>query len=140
MSREVDELFGTGGRGASPRTALTLALLLGGLGLAVAGVAVFSALPGGALVLAAWFVAERDLDRIESGYLAADGRQRVRIVRGIVLLGLVVVIGLSVVQGWLLAATDWYDQVLMVTIETFAPPPPDATPTPPPAPLPPPPP
>jgi hypothetical protein len=106
---ELDELFG-GGRGqVQPRTALILGLLGSGIVLGVLGLAC-SSLPGGALVLLAWNVAEREMERIESGYLPLDYGPRVTSLRRITWLALLVVIGLFFVQGGLLC-TGFYESL-----------------------------
>jgi hypothetical protein len=98
---EIEELFGTEGGQPQPRRGLVLGLLSTGLVLAILGMGC-SAAPGGALVLAAWVVAEKEVDRVESGYLPWDLRAEVRRLYQLTLSGVVAVLLLFVVQGWLL--------------------------------------
>jgi hypothetical protein len=97
-SSEVDELFGEGGGAPKPRHALAVVLLAAGLLLAVVGLPCSTA-PGGALVLLAWLVVEKDIDRLESGYLPADTGRGLSVLRAIVRLGVVAVIVLTAIQG-----------------------------------------
>ena len=90
MSVDVDELFGAEGA-PKPRTALAVTLLVGGLVLSVAGLACTS-VPGGLMVLWAWFVVDKESHRLDSGYLAADAKDRVRTLELMVNVGLLVVL------------------------------------------------
>jgi hypothetical protein len=74
MSERVDELFGAAGTEARPRSALIVGLTAAGLLTTVAGMAC-SVLPGVALVLLAWVVAQRELDRVDSGFLPVSDRR-----------------------------------------------------------------
>jgi hypothetical protein len=104
----LDELFeapeAPASRGApTPRGGLVRALVAAGSLLATVGLAL-SSVPGGALVLGAWYVAERDLARIHSGYLPIDAESDALDARRyavVAVLGLLVVLAL---QAWLLSS------------------------------------
>ena len=97
MSREVGELFGEGKGAPRPRLRLVAILMVSGLVLALGGLAC-SAVPGGLVVLVAWLVAEKERDRVDSGFLPESDRPRVALVRRLAQAGLVLVIGLLLVQ------------------------------------------
>ncbi|MCB9683326.1 MAG: hypothetical protein H6733_17810 [Alphaproteobacteria bacterium] len=101
MTDDIDELFGSAGA-PQPRTRLVVGLLLGGLAMAVLGMAC-SAVPGGLVVLGASAVADRELDRVESGYLPPTARAPLRRLKQATFLGMVVVGALFVVQLTLLS-------------------------------------
>jgi hypothetical protein len=98
---ELDELFGPEGGQPQPRRGLVLGLLTTGLLMAILGMGC-SAAPGGVLVLLAWVVAEKELDRVESGYLPWDVRGEVRRLYQLTLTGVLLVLFLFAVQAWLL--------------------------------------
>lgn len=129
MSRsDVDELFDPGEALPAPRRRLVLGLLVSGMMLAVLGMAC-SAAPGGLMVLAAWGVVETDLDRVASGYLAPESGPEVRRLRAVVFAGLIVVIALFLIQGWLLARGAYdgpWSEALNRLASWLAPPAPDA--------------
>lgn len=106
MSRDVEELFGEGGGAPTPRTVLVLSLLVSGLLLAFLGLACSTA-PGGVLVLLAWVAVEKEMDRIESGYLPADAREHVARLRLFTWAGVLVVIGLFLAQALLLCSNSY---------------------------------
>lgn len=108
MSNELDELFGGGQGQPEPRTRLILALLLGGLLTTLLGMAC-SAAPGGILVLVAWVVVEKELDRVESGYLSTEFKPRLERLQQFIYAAVVVVIALFVLQFWLLRH-GYYEQ------------------------------
>lgn len=101
MSQPVDELFGEGEGAPAPRTGLILSLLVSGLLTALIGMLCTTA-PGGLLVLLAWLLVEKEMDRIDSGYLPSDARPHVQRLRTFTYAGVLVVIGLFVAQGFLL--------------------------------------
>ena len=107
MSREVDELFGSGEGAPTPRTSVALALLGAGLVLAVLGM-LCSAIPGSLVVLLAWVVIEKERDRVDSGYLPAQARGSVEAVRTIATAGVMTVILLCLAQS-VLTCTNFYD-------------------------------
>ena len=83
MSERVDELFGSGGTEAKPRLLLVAFLL--STGVVVTGLGLFcSVVPGALVVLLAWLVVERDLDRVDSGFLPVTERPRLVVVRAVV--------------------------------------------------------
>lgn len=97
---EVDALFGRGEASPKPRTALVAAMVLGGLGLAVLGLAC-SVIPGLGLAAWGWNVAEVDWARVKSGYYASDQRTRAILGRVGSVLGLLSGFALLFVQLWL---------------------------------------
>ena len=103
---DVDELFGEGGRRARPRSLRVGVVLAVGLVLAILGMAC-TAVPGGLVCLVAWALVEREIDRVDSGYLALDYRPGLVTLRALVWASLVVVLGLFIVQGFLLC-TGFY--------------------------------
>lgn len=109
MAREVDELFGEGEGAPTPRSGLVWTLLVSGLLLAVVGL-LCSAAPGGILVLVAWMLVEKEMDRVENGYLPAESRPIVARLRTATYVGLLLVVVLFVVQGWLFC-TGFYERL-----------------------------
>lgn len=107
---DLDELFGAGGGRPRPRTALIATLLGVGLVLTLLGMACINA-PGGLLVLIAWMLVEKDLERLESGYLPEADRPQVEQIRSMTYAGLVLVILLFFLQGFLLC-NGFYDWLL----------------------------
>lgn len=97
MSEELEELFGDAGGQPVPRSRLVGTLLGSGLLLATLGMAC-SAAPGGLMVLAAWMVVEKEMDRVESGYLPADSHSEVRRLQQMTLVALAIVVVLFFVQ------------------------------------------
>jgi hypothetical protein len=108
MSEAVDELFGEEGSAAGPRVRTILALLGTGLVLSLLGMAC-TAVPGGLVVLVAWSMVEKDLDRVDSGYLALEHRPTLSAVRRAVYAGLVLVVLLFLAQTVLLCTGVYYD-------------------------------
>lgn len=97
MSERVDELFGGAGTEARPRVALVVALAVGGVLSSAVGLAC-SVVPGVLLVLLSWGVVERELDRVDSGFLPLADRRRLLGLRTGVWVLLAVVTGLAFVQ------------------------------------------
>lgn len=106
MARELDELFGAGLGQPQPRTRLVWGLLVGGLLLALAGMACTAA-PGGVVVLVAWLVVDKELDRVDSGYLPSTFRAGLERLRRVVYAGVLLVVILFTVQG-LLFCSGYY--------------------------------
>ena len=131
--RDVAELFGEGEGAPAPRTLAVAGLLSMGLIVAVLGMAC-TAVPGGVMVLFGWMLAEKEMDRIESGYLPADARGLVRALRTASFAGVLMVVMLFVLQGWLFCS-GYYDTLwlqlldLAVGNEALSVPPPAADPT-----------
>ena len=99
-SEDLDELFGEGGGTPEPRVIPAIALSITGVVSAIVGMVCLAA-PGGILVLLGLWWIERELDRVENGYLAEDARPRVESARRFVLLCLVIVILLFFAQAFL---------------------------------------
>lgn len=100
MPRDVDELFGGGTGQPTPRTRLVIGLLVAGVLLAILGM-VCSAAPGGLMVLVAWMVVEKELDRVETGYLPPEVLPELRGAQRLVWVGVGLVIALFVAQALL---------------------------------------
>lgn len=107
MSAEVDELF-EGGRAARPRYALALTVLGTGILLTVVGLAC-SAVPGGLITLAGYFVVQKEIDRVDSGYLAIEHRPALLRLRLLAWSCLGLVIAAFIVQGVLLCTGFYVD-------------------------------
>ncbi len=114
---DLEELFGEGAGAPAPRTTLVASLLLFGLTLAIAGMACTAA-PGGLLVLAGWMVVEKELDRIDSGYLPTDARPHVLRLRLFAYAAVLLVIGLFIAQG-VLFCFGGYDMLWLGMLEMF---------------------
>jgi hypothetical protein len=104
----LEELFdpgdATSSRGApSPRGALVRALVAVGSLLATTGLA-WSSVPGGAVILGAWYVAERDLARIHAGYLPIDAEPDALDARRYAVVGVLGLLVLLAIQAWLLSS------------------------------------
>jgi hypothetical protein len=97
----LDELFGEGSGQPVPRTRLAITLLVTGLILGLLGMACTAA-PGGILVLIAWVVLEKELDRVESGYLPTEFKPRLLALQRATYAAVVLVVLLFVVQLFLL--------------------------------------
>ena len=104
---DVEELFGSGGTAARARVPLVVALLGTGSLATLLGLAC-STIPGGLLLLAAWLVAERDLERLEAGFLPVDQGPVLRVVRGLALLLVVLATAAFFVQT-VLMGMGFYD-------------------------------
>lgn len=106
---DLDELFGGGTGQPTPRTGLVVALLIGGVVGTIAGLACLSA-PGGALVLASWVIIEKEVDRVDSGFLPLSDKPRLLRLQRVVQGALVLVIGVFILQTVLLCYGfyDWF--------------------------------
>ncbi|MBX2798948.1 MAG: hypothetical protein KTR31_14825 [Myxococcales bacterium] len=111
---QVEELFGEGGGTPKPRLGLVMALLTSGMLLALMGLACSSA-PGGALVLVAWVVVEKERDRIDSGYLPSDVRPAVDRLRRVTWASVVSVVMLFTAQ-FLLMMIGFYTPIWRAVI------------------------
>ncbi len=101
MARDdLDELFGEGNDTPEPRVGPAIGMAIGGVLVALVGMACLAA-PGGVIVLGGLWWIERELDRVENGYLPSEARPAVERGRRIVLACLVIVILLFFVQAWL---------------------------------------
>lgn len=107
---ELDELFGEGDDRARPQRTRILALVTGGLFLELVGL-MCTSVPGGLLVLMAWTVVEKDLDRIESGYLAPEHRLEVIRLQRLVLACIFLTIALFALQGVLVCTGVYSEQI-----------------------------
>ncbi|MBT3223909.1 MAG: hypothetical protein HN348_32985 [Proteobacteria bacterium] len=109
MSEELDELFGEGTGTPKPRTGWAIFLLACGLILAFFGLACTSA-PGGLIVLWAWSVIDKEVDRVESGYLPVDTLPQIRALQRLSQIALGLVIILFIIQVILLCM-GFYEHV-----------------------------
>lgn len=98
----IDELFGEEGGAPEPRSATIIGLLATGVSLTILGLACSSA-PGGMLVLLAWYLVGKDMDRVDNGFLPADARPKVRRLQQATWASVAVVIAAFAVQAWLLS-------------------------------------
>ena len=101
MTSKVDELFGEEGQAVRANirgivTTLVLGVLLAFLGL------VCSSVPGGLIVLWAWSLTEKEIDRVHSGYLPEDSLPALRVLKGFVWASLIVILIIFVGQTILL--------------------------------------
>lgn len=91
MSQEIEELFGEGGGAPQPRLGRVVALLVSGLIVSFLGLAC-SSVPGGALVLLAWVAIDKEMDRVDSGFLPTAARGPIARLRTITLASVVLVV------------------------------------------------
>ena len=73
---KVEDLFGPIEQAAKPRLKLVRLCLVAGLVMTVLGMAC-SVVPGVSLVLLSWFIVDKEVSRIESGFLAQSWRDPV---------------------------------------------------------------
>lgn len=118
MTQKVEELFGEEGAHVRPKTRTIVALLSLGVILATLGLAC-SSVPGGLLVLWAWSITEKEIDRVESGYLPEDSLPHLRVVKATVWTSLVVILLIFVTQTVLLFS-GFYVVLWSTFVETFA--------------------
>ena len=97
----LDELFGAGEGTPQPRWVLIISLLGGGILTAILGMAC-SAAPGGLVVLVAYAVLEKEMGRVESGYLPPENKPRLQILQTATYLSILAVVMLFVLQMYLL--------------------------------------
>ena len=116
---DVDELFGGSGSAAKPRVGRIIAVLVTGMTLTVLGMAC-TAVPGGLVTLVAWALAEKELGRVDSGYLPVEARPGLVTLRTIILLCLIAVLVLFIIQGALLC-TGVYFQMWSAAVESLRP-------------------
>lgn len=99
--REIDELFGAGIGATSPRSRLIIGLLaLGGV-LTLIGM-ICTPVLGAIPLLAAWWISEKEMDRLESGYLPLKYERQVFAIRKGVHFTLFIGLFLFIVQTGLL--------------------------------------
>jgi hypothetical protein len=123
---DVNELFGEGEGAPEPRTALVWSLLVIGLLLSGLGM-VCTPVPGAILVLLAWYLVEKELDRVSSGYLSREAVRPVTRARMAAFVSVLFVIVLFLVQGFLLGADfydSWWSQLIAWWLQLAPPAPP----------------
>ncbi len=114
---KTDGLFGNEDA-PRPRVGRIFALLALGMLLAVLGLAC-SSIPGGVLILLAWLSVDKELDRIDTGYLPESDRVRMKRWKMAVMTSLWIVLGLVTLQALLLCMTDVYEVWLLENLEAF---------------------
>jgi hypothetical protein len=121
-TRGVDELFGGGPGEPQPRLRLGYGLLGSGLAVAVVGM-LCTVVPGAGMVLASWSVAEKEMDRLESGYLPETRRDALLNLQRATRFGVVGVIALISLQFGLFCAGVYPRAYLMLLslIESLGP-------------------
>lgn len=116
--REVDELFSEEGGQPEPQTGLIVALLLSGVLLSLFGLAC-TAVPGALIVLLGWYHVDRDLDRLDNGYLPASAGARVRRLQQASWASLGIVLITFGLQAWFLAI-GLYDALWGAAVQAVA--------------------
>lgn len=114
---KTDDLFGNEDAPV-PRVRRIAALLVLGLLTAILGLAC-SSIPGGVLILLAWLSVDKELDRVESGYLPEADRARLNRWKVAVMASLWIVLGLVTLQALLLCMTDVYKVWMLENLEAF---------------------
>jgi len=117
-SDELDEIFGVGSGVPTPRTGTIVTLLAGGLVVGTVGLACTS-VPGGVMVLLAWMLVEKEMDRIESGYLPEEARRVVGQLQVLAYVGVAVVVLLFGVQAYLFCSGG-YDMLWGALLDAYA--------------------
>ncbi len=112
MSRRVDKLFGgTPGLGRPSRARLARLLLAVAIPMNVLGLITCLSVPGALLTLAAWQVAEGDVQRIEAGELGVEHAPELARIKQVAAWAMVGCAGVFLVQLWLLS-TGRYEDLL----------------------------
>jgi hypothetical protein len=93
---DVDDLFGSED-GARPNRALVFTLLCAGLLLSLVGL-FCTVLPGGVLTLLGFHYADRDVDRVDTGYLSEADRPAAVRLRTAAQAGVIVLVIVSILQ------------------------------------------
>lgn len=114
---KTDDLFGNEDAPV-PRVKRIAALLVLGLLTAILGLAC-SSIPGGVLILLAWLSVDKELDRVETGYLPESERARINRWKMAVMASLWIVLGLVTLQALLLCMTDVYKVWMLENLEAF---------------------
>ena len=115
MSQRVDELFGGGDGAPEPRTGAIVAMLVVGVTVATLGLACTS-VPGGVIVLMAWMMAEKEVDRIDNGYLPNTARPTVVWLQRLCVLAVFLTLALFILQAWLFCSGQ-YDVIWSMLLE-----------------------
>jgi len=119
MTSKVDELFGEEGQTVRANIRGIVTTLACGVILALMGL-VCSSVPGGLIVLWAWSMTEKEIDRVESGYLPEDALPKLRILKGFVWASLIVILIIFVGQTILLFS-GFYVAFWGDIVQSFAP-------------------
>ena len=110
----VEDLFGPAEQAAEPRLQLVRLYLFLGLSTTLLGMAC-SVVPGVSLVLFAWYLVDKEISRVESGFLPQSWRDPVIKTKGHVRLGVGVSVLLLLLQVTLLCGgfyTVWAEFLL----------------------------
>jgi len=116
VSNEVDELFAEESRGVKPRVGLVFVLTLVGLLVAVTGFPC-SAVPGGVIVLLAWFFAEKEYARLQTGFFGSDRRSEIVGARAAAIGGVVItalIFSLQLVLTWMGVYEQWWPGIVVL--------------------------
>ena len=119
MTSKVEELFGEEGQTVRANIRGIITLLVSGVLLALFGLAC-SSVPGGLIVLWAWSLTEKEIDRVDSGYLPEDTLPSLRVLKGFVWASLVVILIIFVGQTILLFS-GFYVAFWGEIVQSFAP-------------------
>lgn len=124
---DVGELFGEEGSTAQPKITRVIIVLVTGMTLTVVGMAC-TAVPGGLITLIAWALAEKELGKVDSGFLPIESRPSLVALRLAVLVCLALVLLLFILQGILLCSgvyfTAWTAAIEMLRPVVLQPVPP----------------
>ncbi|TVQ91865.1 MAG: hypothetical protein EA397_08155 [Deltaproteobacteria bacterium] len=118
MSRDVEELF-EGGRAAEPRVKWVLGVLISGLVLTLLGMAC-TAVPGGLVTLAGWNALQKEIDRVDSGYLPIEHRPMLQRLQILAWASLGIVVACFIAQGVLLCL-GFYTTLWGLALEALGP-------------------
>ena len=118
MSSKVDELFGEDDTHVRPNIRTISILLTSGIVIALCGL-LCTSVPGGLMVLWAWSMTEKEIDRVESGYLPEDVLPKLRVLKGVVWTALIAILFLFVVQTFLLIS-GFYIVLWSEIVQSFA--------------------
>ncbi len=110
---KVDDLFGGGGSTPPPpqdRVRQIYALAALGFALTLLGPCCFTGVPGAGVATWAWYRADEELARVETGYLAPDREGGARTARSVAFSGMVLAFVLVSVQLalWARGFYEWY--------------------------------
>lgn len=119
MTSKVDELFGEEGQAVRANIRGIVATLALGVLLAFVGL-VCTSVPGGLIVLWAWSLTEKEIDRVDSGYLPEDSLPALRVLKGFVWASLIVILIIFVGQTILLFS-GFYVVFWGDLVQSFAP-------------------
>ncbi len=110
MSRRVDKLFGgTPGLGRPSRAKLARGLLIVAIPMDLLGLISCLSVPGALLTLAAWQVAEGDMQRIEAGELSVEHAPELARLKQVATWAMIGCAAVFMLQLWLLSTGRYQD-------------------------------